>query len=60
MDAGNVNICENKLGAARLLSLSVRTIERLIAAKEIKVVKKSRRVLILRSSLEAWARKNTQ
>lgn len=54
------SLCESKREAARLLSLSERTIDRMIAAKELKVVKTDGRVLIPRSSLEAWVRKNAQ
>ena len=53
-------ILENKVGAANLLSISVRSLERLIAKKELKVVHLSRRVMISRRSLEEWARKNAQ
>ena len=55
-----VKILEYKPDGANLLSMSVRSLERLIARKEIKVVRLSRRVMVVRSSLEAWARKNAQ
>jgi excisionase family DNA binding protein len=55
-----VKILEYKPDAARLVSISLRSLERLIAAKEIKVVKLSRRVMVVRSSLEAWARKKAR
>jgi excisionase family DNA binding protein len=56
----SARILENKGGAANLLSISVRSLERLIAAKELKVVRLSRRVMVSRRSLDEWARKNAQ
>ena len=55
-----IKILDYKPDAAEQLSISVRSLERLIVAKKIKVVRLSRRVMVVRSSLEAWARKNAQ
>jgi excisionase family DNA binding protein len=53
-------LLERRNDAARMLSISLRTLERLILAKEIKVVRRNRRVLVLRRSLEEFVRKNAQ
>jgi excisionase family DNA binding protein len=42
--------------AARLLGLSIRTLEHLISRKEIPVRRIGRRVLITRSAIESFAR----
>jgi hypothetical protein len=59
-ESESARILENKVGASNALSISVRSLERLIAKKELKVVHLSRRVMISRRSLEEWARKNAQ
>jgi excisionase family DNA binding protein len=59
-ESESARILENKVGASNALSISVRSLERLIAKKELKVVRLSRRVMISRRSLEEWARKNAQ
>jgi excisionase family DNA binding protein len=46
----------SKQEAARLLGLSIRSIEHLISSKEIPVRRIGRRVLITRSALESFAR----
>ncbi len=45
--------------AARMISVSPRTVQNLIAAKRIVARKIGRRTLILRSSLEQLARRDT-
>lgn len=46
----------SKQEAARLLGISLRTIDRLIALKELPVRRLGRRVLIPRASLESFLR----
>ena len=53
-------ILEKREDAARLLGISLRKLELLIEAKELKVVRIGRRVLVPRKSLEDFCRKNTQ
>ncbi|MFZ0821402.1 MAG: helix-turn-helix domain-containing protein [Candidatus Acidiferrales bacterium] len=55
-EATSEPIAVNKLEAAQMLGVSLRTIERLIALKELQVRRLGRRVLILRTSLENFLR----
>jgi excisionase family DNA binding protein len=49
-------IALSKREAARMLGISIRTIDRLIALKELPVRRLGRRVLIPRASLESFIR----
>lgn len=51
-------ICLDKRAAARLLSVSIRTVESLIANKELPVCRIGRRVVISRESLIDFARRD--
>jgi len=51
-------ILVSKREAARLLSLSVRSIENLVARKELVPRRVGRRVLFVRKSLELFARRD--
>jgi excisionase family DNA binding protein len=53
-------LCESKRETGRLISVSERTVDRMIANGELKIVKTSGRVLVLRSSLESWVRRNAR
>jgi len=53
-------ILEDRPGAASFLNISLRTLERLIEAKRIKVVRVGRRVLVERRALQEFVRKNAQ
>jgi excisionase family DNA binding protein len=44
--------------AAEILSISARTLDRLIAAGEIKAIRKGSRIMIHCNELERWARKD--
>jgi excisionase family DNA binding protein len=50
----NGTIAVNKQEAARVLGISLRTIDRLIALKELPVRRSERRTLISRASLESF------
>jgi len=52
-------ILVSKKDAARMLSVSARTVDNLIAAKRLVVRKIGRRTLIPRSALEQLARRDT-
>ena len=52
------NLLVSKRDAARILSLSVRTIEYILARKELKAIRVGRRVLISTKSLRDFARKS--
>lgn len=54
----NETIVLNKKEAARILGVSLRTIDRLIALKELPVRRLGRRVLIPRSSLDNFLRRD--
>jgi len=54
----NELILVSKKEAARVLSVSLRTIDNLIAAKELAVRRLGRRCLIPRTALEAFARRD--
>jgi excisionase family DNA binding protein len=54
----NEPILISKKEAARALSVSLRTIDNLIAAKELAVRRVGRRCLIARRSLEEFARRD--
>ncbi len=49
----------SKRNAARMLSVSIRTIDHLIAAKRLTVRRIGRRALVPRAALEALARRDT-
>jgi excisionase family DNA binding protein len=51
------NILVSKKSAAELLSVSVRTLEKLIAAGELPVVRIGRRVMIASDAVEKFARR---
>lgn len=51
-------ILMSKREAARMLSLSVRTIDNLILQRELKATRVGRRVLIPRKALEEFARRD--
>lgn len=55
-EAASEQIAVNKQEAAQMLGVSLRTIERLIALKELQVRRLGRRVLIPRTSLENFLR----
>ena len=55
-EAASEPIALNKQEAAQMLGVSLRTIERLIALKELHVRRLGRRVLIPRASLENFLR----
>jgi len=55
-EAVSEQIAVNKQKAAQMLGVSLRTIERLIALKELQVRRLGRRVLIPRTSLENFLR----
>ena len=55
-EAATEPIAVSKLEAAQMLGVSLRTIERLIALKELQVRRLGRRVLIPRTSLENFLR----
>jgi len=55
-EATSEPIAVNKLEAAQMLGVSLRTIERLIALKELQVRRLGRRVLIPRTSLDNFLR----
>ncbi len=57
-EATNESIAVNKQEAAHMLGVSLRTIERLIALKELQVRRLGRRVLIPRTSLENFLRRD--
>jgi excisionase family DNA binding protein len=52
------NILLSKKSAASLLSISVRTLENLVSAKELEVKRIGRRVVISRLALEDFARRD--
>jgi excisionase family DNA binding protein len=54
------NILESKNDSARLLGISLRKLEYLIAEKKLKTVPIGKRVMIRRRTLEEFARKNEQ
>jgi excisionase family DNA binding protein len=56
--SANKPIAVNKREAAQLLGVSLRTIDRLIAIKELQVRRLGRRVLIPRSALESFLRRD--
>jgi excisionase family DNA binding protein len=55
-EAASEPIAVNKQEAAQMLGVSLRTIERLIALKELHVRRLGRRVLVPRTSLENFLR----
>ncbi len=52
------NLLLSKKETARILSLSVRTVEYIIARKDLEAIRVGRRVLVSAKSLKAFARKN--
>jgi excisionase family DNA binding protein len=54
------NLLEERNDAARMLRISLRKLEYLIADKKLKVVRISKRVLVPRRALEEFVRKNAR
>lgn len=54
------NILETRSDAARLMRISLRKLDYLVAEKQLKVVRIGRRTLVPRKSLEEFCKKHAQ